>query len=264
MLPSSSKMSDLAACLGIHRVSFARIARQNGVPGLVRTSTGRWRLKNRTAFKEFVERYRREAEARCKRASRFQNDRERELRSAVRFHRERFPNDERIPEACERELQRLKSGQIGESYTTTELASLLGVTSQTIRNWREVIPGVMLVGQRLRFEKSGKLTAFMKAKRASRLVGVGRIRKTVPEDPRKQIVMELLLGGTKVFRYDGSCIDETVVASGSVFQYTFLPDLGFRRRRSEFVAAMQPPIETTESEVQEDVDSVDLSNFNSI
>ena len=93
MLPSSSKMSDLAACLGIHRVSLARVARQNGIPGLVRTSMGRWRLRNRTAFKEFVDRYRREAKARCKRASSFQNDRERELRSAVRFHRERFPND---------------------------------------------------------------------------------------------------------------------------------------------------------------------------
>jgi transposase-like protein len=86
------------------------------------------------------------------------------LLSAIRFHRERFPNDERIPATCEKELHRIKSGEIGESYTTTELAARLGVTSQTIRNWRKKVPGARLVGQRLRFEKSEKLESFVKAK----------------------------------------------------------------------------------------------------
>lgn len=164
MLHSASKISEFAAYLGIHRVSFARLARKSGVPGLVRTSTNRWRLENLAAFKEFVEQYKYTAQARCKQASAFQRDRERELAAAVRFHRERFSHDERIPKDCEKELRRINSGKIGKSYTTTELANRLGVTSQTIRNWRKKIPGARLIGQRLRFEKSDRLDAFLKAR----------------------------------------------------------------------------------------------------
>lgn len=161
-------MSDLAAYLGIHRVSFARLARGDGVPGLVRTSTGRWRLKNPSAFREFAERYHVEAEARCRLVSNFQRQRERELKFTIRFHRERFPNDERIPTDCEQELCRIKSMRKGDSYTTTEVAARLGVTSQTVRNWRKKIPGAMLVGQRLRFAKSEKLEAFLARRHRSR------------------------------------------------------------------------------------------------
>jgi excisionase family DNA binding protein len=168
MLPSSWKMSELAAYLGIHRVSFARLARQNGIPGLVRTPSGRWRLSNRSAFEKFAERYKLEGEARCKLISDFQRERERELKFTIRFHRERFPNDGRIPTDCEEELRRIKSVQGGGSYTTTEVAERLGVTSQTVRNWRKKIPGAMLVGQRLRFAKSEKLEAYLVRRRRRR------------------------------------------------------------------------------------------------
>src|SRR5271169_2637668 len=38
------KIKDLAAQLGINRVSFARLARRSGIPGLVRTATKRWKV----------------------------------------------------------------------------------------------------------------------------------------------------------------------------------------------------------------------------
>ena len=180
-------MSQLAAYLGIHRVSFARLARGNSIPGLVRTSTGRWRLRSRSAFRKFAERYKNEAEARCKKASTFQHDRERELAAAVRFHRERFPNDERIPAVCEKELKRIRSGDIGESYTTTELARRLGVTTQTVRNWRKKVPGARLVGQRLRFEKSEKLEAFLRAKSIPSIAVPHRTRRRVRGNKRAQL-----------------------------------------------------------------------------
>jgi excisionase family DNA binding protein len=168
------KITDLAASLGVHRVSFARLARTSGIPGLERTAKGRWKVKDRKAFEKFASQYKAKTNARCSRLAGFNGDRERSLKSAIRFHRTRFPFDDRIPVQCEKEIKRLRSPGVRDSYTTTEMARLLRVSSQTVRNWRNRIPGAKFVGQRLRFEKCEKLTEFLKMRCSIRAVQLPR------------------------------------------------------------------------------------------
>jgi excisionase family DNA binding protein len=202
-------IADLAASLGVHRVSFARLARTSGIPGLVRTASDRWRLGDSQAFEEFVEKYKAKIGTRCARLARFNGDRHSALTSAIRFYRNRFPSDQQIPAQCEREIERLRSPGIGESYTTTEVAKLMGVSSQTVRNRRNGIPGAKVVGQRLRFEKCDKLSEFLESRRSIRIVQVPRWprpKRVVHSDD--QAVMPLVLSASKSVDYHlGTCID---------------------------------------------------------
>jgi|GraSoi_2013_60cm_1033757.scaffolds.fasta_scaffold02307_3 hypothetical protein len=168
------EITDLAASLGVHRVSFARLARTSGIPGLERTAKGRWRMKDRKAFEKFASQYKAKTNARCSRLAGFNGDRERSLKSPIRFHRTRFPSDDQIPAHCEGEIKRLRSPGVGDSYTTTEMAKLMKVSTQTVRNRRYGIPGAKFVGQRLRFEKCEKLTEFLKARHSIRAVQLPR------------------------------------------------------------------------------------------
>src|ERR1700751_4221668 len=118
----SIRMTHLAAHLGIHRVSFARLARTRAVPGLVRTPTGRWRVEDRESFEKFADQYRAEVAARCGNLVRFNAEKEQQLRAGIRFHEQRFPSETEIPDRNRREIERLRSPGIGDSYKTTDLA----------------------------------------------------------------------------------------------------------------------------------------------
>jgi excisionase family DNA binding protein len=108
---------------------------------------------------------RRVADDRCARISRFNRDKVKELEAGIRFH----GAGDTIAMKNERELARLTSSGIRDSYTTTELAKLLGVTTQTIRNLKDRIPGAKTVGQRLRFEKTEELRRYLDPKRRERV-----------------------------------------------------------------------------------------------
>ena len=159
-----SSITELSRILGIHRVSFARLARSQSILGLKRTEKYRWKLVDRGRFLEFARRYREQASLRCYNLSKMQQDKRTQLEAGIRFH-ERF-RDTDIVDRNRRELERMESAGIADNYTTTELARILGVTTQSVRNMRYQIPGAKLVGQRLRFEKSEKLERWIQAKRS--------------------------------------------------------------------------------------------------
>jgi hypothetical protein len=224
---------DLAAYLGVHRVSFARLARTRAIPGLARTKTGRWRVEDRGAFEKFADQYRAEIAARCGKLIGFNAEKVRQLMAGIRFHEQRFPSETEIPDRNKREIERLRSPGIGDSYTTTDLAKILRITSQAVRNLRDKMPGAKVVGQRLRFEKCEKLASFLGAKLSPGAWG-GRVRRKSGIGDLGQGVMLSVLNGSKSARDDrGTCVDEAFVAGGGAFQSTFLPQLGVRRQRSE-------------------------------
>jgi hypothetical protein len=224
----SKTIADLAASVGVHRVSFARLARTNGIPGLVRTASDRWRLGDSHAFEEFVEKYKSKISARCARLAKFNGERQRVLTSAIRFYRKRFPSDQQIPAQCAKEIERLRSPGIGESYTTTEMAKLLGVSSQTVRNRRNGIPGAKFVGQRLRFEKCNKLSEFLRSRHSTRIVqmpGWPRPKRVVRSDD--QAVMLLVLSASESVDCDlGSCIDASSGSLAEAYTRFFSNDSG--------------------------------------
>jgi excisionase family DNA binding protein len=175
------KIMDLAARLGINRVSFARIARTGGVPGLERTPKNRWHVHDRRAFEEFAKRYRSRSEKRLAQLSQFNDSKVKQLESGIRFHRERFPSETEILLKTQKAIDRMRSAETGETYTTTELAKLLGVTSQTIRNLRNEIPGAKVVGQRLKFEKTPALETYVRSKLAAWAVHSRTARRKPPQ-----------------------------------------------------------------------------------
>jgi hypothetical protein len=221
-------IADLAASVGVHRVSFARLARTSGIPGLVRTASNRWKLGDSQAFEEFVEKYKAKIGARCARLATFNGNRQSALTSAIRFHRKRFPSDQQIPAQCEKEIKRLRSPGIGESYTTTEMAKLLGVSSQTVRNRRYGIPGAKVVGQRLRFEKCDKLSEFLESRHSIRIVQMPRWprpKRVVRSDD--QAVMPFVLSASKSADYRlGSCIDASSWSLAEAYTRFFSHDSG--------------------------------------
>lgn len=172
-----TKIADLAAAMGIHRVSFARLARSQTIPGLKRTQKHRWRLVDRQAFLEFAEGYRQQAALRCYNLSKMLQDKRTQLEAGIRFHER--SGDAEIAGRNRREMERMESTGVGDSYTTTELARILGITTQAVRNMRYRIPGAKVVGQRLRFEKSEKLARWIQAKRLPRVVIRHRRKKAI-------------------------------------------------------------------------------------
>jgi len=189
------RIMDLAAYLGIHRVSFARLARTRAIPGLARTTTGRWRVEDKESFEKFADQYRDEVAVRCGNLVRFKIEKEQQLMAGIRFHERRFPLETEIPDRSRREIDRLRSPEIGDSYTTTELAKILRITSQVVRNLRDKIPGTKVVGQRLRFEKCEKLSDFLKAKLSPVAAGLRVRRKPSAGQSADQAVMPAVLNG---------------------------------------------------------------------
>jgi hypothetical protein len=156
-----TKIQALAEILGIHRVSFARLARLKGVPGLRRTLTNRWMVADKEAFDRFAKQYRETAALRTRKISMLNRDSSNKLRAAVRFSENWFPLDAQLRADWEEEIRRLADPKAAEYYSTTQMAQFLGVTTQSIRDWREKIPGAKTIGQRLIFEKSSKLELFL-------------------------------------------------------------------------------------------------------
>src|SRR5258708_6493910 len=217
-----TRIIDLAAYLGIHRVSFARLARTRAIPGLARTTTGRWRVEDRECFEKFADEYRAEVAGRSGNLVRFTAEKEQQLMAGIRFHEQRFPSETEIPDRNRREIERLRSPRIGDSYTTTDVAKILRITSQAVRNIRDKIPGAKVVGQRLRFEKCDRLAGFLKAKLSHVAAGFPVRRKPVLGD-LDQAVMRPVLNGGKTARDDrGTCVDEAFGAVGGAFRSTFL------------------------------------------
>src|SRR5258708_12137695 len=91
------EITDLAASLGVHRVSFARLARTSGIPGLERTAKGRWRMKDRKAFEKFASQYKAKTNARCSRLAGFNGDRQRSPKSPTRLHPPKLPSADQRP-----------------------------------------------------------------------------------------------------------------------------------------------------------------------
>ncbi len=230
------RMMDLAARLGIHRVSFARLARTRAIPGLARTPTGRWRVEDSECFEKFADQYRAEVAARCGKLVRFNAEKEQQLRAGIRFHEQRFPSETEIPDRNKREIERLRSPGIGDSYTTTDLAKILRITSQAVRKLRDKIPGAKVVGQRLRFEKCDKLAGFLKAKQSPSAAGFRVRTKPAFGNPAQDVMTSVLKGSESVSDDRGTCVDEALVAGDG--QSTFLAQLGFRRRRIELLVSM--------------------------
>jgi hypothetical protein len=233
---SSIRMMDLAARLGIHRVSFARIARTRAIPGLVRTATGRWRVDDMKSFETFADQYRAEVAGRCGKLVRFNAEKERQLMAGIRFHEQRFPSDTEIADRNKREIERLRSPGIGDSYTTTDLAKILRITSQAVRNLRDKIPGAKVVGQRLRFEKCNKLAVFLKTKQSPNAAGFRVRTKPALGHPAQDVMTSVLKGSESICDDRATCVDEGFVAGDG--QSTFLAQLGFRRRRTELLVSM--------------------------
>jgi len=227
---------DLAAYLGIHRVSFARLARTRAIPGLARTTTGRWRVEDTESFEKFADQYRAEVVARCRKLARFNTEKEQQLMAGIRFHEQRFPWETEIPDWNRREIERLRSPGIGDSYTTTGLAKILRITSQAVRNLRDRIPGAKVVGQRLRFEKCDKLIAFLTAKQSLPTEGFRVRTKPAFNHPAQDVMLLILNGSESICDDRGTCVDEGFVAGDG--QSTFLAQLGFRRRRTELLVSM--------------------------
>jgi hypothetical protein len=230
------RIMDLAAYLGIHRVSFARLARARAIPGLARTLTGRWRVEDRKSFEKFADRYRAEVAARCGNLVRFNTEKEQQLMAGIRFQEQRFPSETEIPERNRREIERLRSPGIGDSYTTTDLAKILRITSQAVRNLRDKIPGAKVVGQRLRFEKCDKLAGFLKAKQSPSAAGFRVRTKPALGHPNQDVMLSVLNASESVCDDSGTCVDAAFVAVHE--QLSFLPQLGLRRRRSELLGSM--------------------------
>ena len=156
-----AKIQDLAKTLGIHRVSFARLARLNGIPGLRRTPTNRWVVADKKAFDGFAKQYRETTSLRNRKISTLNRDLSNRLRAAVRFSGDWFPLDTQRRADWEGEIRRLAAPKAPEYYSTTQMAQRLGVTTQSIRNWREKIPGAKTIGHRLIFEKTPELELFL-------------------------------------------------------------------------------------------------------
>ena len=231
------RIMDLAARLGIHRVSFARLARTRAVPGLARSAKGRWKVEDRESFEKFADQYSAEVAARCGNLARFNTEKEQQLLVGIRFHEQRFPSETEIPDRNRREIERLHSPGFGDSYTTTDLAKILRITSQAVRNLRDKIPGAKVVGQRLRFEKCDKLASFLKAKYSPVAAGLRARRKLSAGQSAGQALMLSVLNCSESVCDDrGTCVDEAFVAVAG--QLTFLPQLGFRRRRNELLGSM--------------------------
>jgi hypothetical protein len=149
-----TKIKDLAVRLGIDRRSLARLLASREIPGLARGANGRWRLVDLPAFESWAKEYRATAEARCQRGVKLQCDKVHELRRGSRFHRDW--GDARLAESCEREIQRIEAEHIRSSLSTTQMARMLRITSQAVRDRAASgkIKGARLIGQRWRFELS--------------------------------------------------------------------------------------------------------------
>jgi hypothetical protein len=102
-----AKIQDLAQTLGIHRVSFARLARLNGILGLRRTPTNRWMVADKKAFDGFAKQYREAASIRSRKISTLNRDLSNGLCAAVRFSKDRFPADAELRADWEGEIRRL-------------------------------------------------------------------------------------------------------------------------------------------------------------
>ncbi|MBV8223766.1 MAG: hypothetical protein JO232_01090 [Verrucomicrobia bacterium] len=85
------KIKDLAARLGINRVSLARIARTEKVPGLERTPTNRWRVHDVKAFEKFAKRYKSRSEKRLAQLSQFNDSKVKQLGLLVQRKRPAMP-----------------------------------------------------------------------------------------------------------------------------------------------------------------------------
>jgi excisionase family DNA binding protein len=149
--PEKPELQDLADALGIHRVSFARVARTEKIPGLRRKKSRRWKLVNRKAFLGWAVGYRNRKFLRCYNLEGVEQEKRQNREAGERMQR-RYG----LP-ALPESVASTPDGEGIDMMTTTELARELGVTSQTVRNWRRRIPGAQLVGHRLRIKRSDRL-----------------------------------------------------------------------------------------------------------
>jgi hypothetical protein len=83
-----------------------------GVPGLIRTPTGRWKLEDKEQFVCFAASYASDVNKRCGRLARFTalaKERQERLSATERFYSALFPSDKDSPDQIRKEIERLRS-----------------------------------------------------------------------------------------------------------------------------------------------------------
>ena len=179
--PRKPKLQDLADALGIHRVSFWRVAQSERIPGLKRTKSRRLKVVNRRSFLVWAKEYRGRITLRCYNLERAEQERWRGREAGERMQR-RYG----LPALPESTVA-IPDGEGVNMMTTTELGRRLGVTSQTVRNWRRRIPGAQLVGHRLKIKRSELLDRWIAEFRRSTPRG---FQPSTPKRRRKERVIE--------------------------------------------------------------------------
>jgi hypothetical protein len=152
-------IKEIAKAVGMHRGSVARLAGQGKIPGLLRGDNGRFRVSDFTALQKWTADV---AEAQRHRFRGVQSglDPLKRIRCAIAF--EKDPSRGKPHEATLRKLEEeeraLLVGKVpeGETYSTADIARMLGLTSQSVRNRARKgrIPGVVKTGKTFRFERA--------------------------------------------------------------------------------------------------------------
>jgi excisionase family DNA binding protein len=145
----------------MHRVSVARLAREGKISGLVRGANGRFRVSDQEAVLRWIgdklkaQRYRFRG-LQCVKNEDVLKDNFRAL--AFAKDPSRGAVNEEVVRTLEEERRTLLSGKVAqvETCSTADIARMLGVTVQTVRNRarNNQIPGVVKTGRAFRFDRA--------------------------------------------------------------------------------------------------------------